>query len=222
MTREFRALTTLCADLRTLIHGLAADDWARPTRCEPWTVKELATHVSQALDVLLHAEIKPAADTDRVIDLVDYGKGWDGTAAAPRILAGAQQRAAELTEAELVSKLDDRFEHVAAQLADLKPDALIGGSGAAIPARDLISVYVIEIGVHTLDIKHAVGTTQCLDATAARLITRALDGLLGEEARSLTDWDDITYILSGTGRRALTANETASLGPLADRFPMIR
>lgn len=212
----------MCIEFRTLVHGLGADDWARPTRCEPMTVKELVTHVTQALALLLNEEIKPATNTDRVIDLVGYGKGFDGAAAAPRILAGAQQLAANLTDTELVSKVDNRVVRVADQLAALEPDALIGGSGAAIAAPDLISVYVIEVGVHTLDLKHAVGASQCLDATAARLITRALDGLLGEPARSRTDWDDITYILTGTGRRELTADERASLGPLAEAFPMIR
>ena len=76
--------------------------------------------------------------------------------------------------------------------------------------------------MHTLDLKQAVGASQCLDAPAARLITKALDALLGVPARSKTAWDDITYILTGTGRLPLSSVDGASLGPLADRFPMIR
>ena len=34
------------------------------------------------------------------------------------------------------------------------------------------------------------------------------------------NWDDLTYVLKGTGRLALTETERAELGPAAHRFPL--
>jgi hypothetical protein len=171
--------------------------------------------------VLLYDEINPPASSDRVIDRVVYGQGWDGAAAASRILAGAQKRAAELTETELVDRLGDKIDRVADHLAALAPNDLVGGSGTAIPAAELACVYVIEVGVHTLDLQNAIGTDERLHADAAPVIIATLDGLLGTPAQAETAWDDLTYVLACTGRRELSAADREALGPLAERFPVI-
>ncbi len=53
----------------------------------------------------------------------------------------------------------------------------------------------------------------------AGLVRRTLNGLLGATADA--GWDDTTYALKGTGRRALSADDRARLGGLADRFPLL-
>jgi uncharacterized protein (TIGR03083 family) len=222
LSAEFVALKALCEYFGKIVRSLDDADWARPTRCDPMTVKELVTHVSQALDVLLLDEINPPKNTDRVIDRVGYGQSWDGAAAAPRILAGAQKRAAELTTDELVARLDDKIDRAVGHLGALDPEALVGGSGAAIPAAELACVYVIEVGVHTLDLQNALGTDEAIIPEAVPVIIETLDGVLGGSPQTQIAWDDLTYVLACTGRRELSAADHDALGPLAQRFPIIR
>ena len=221
MSAEFAALNALCGDFGAIVRSLDDADWARPTRCVPMTVKELVTHTTQALDVLLYDEIKPPASSDRVIDRVGYAMAWDGASAAPRILAGAQARAAELSEAELVDRLGNKIARIAGHLAALEPDELVGGSGAAIPAAELACVYVIEVGVHTLDLQNAIGTEERLETDATPVIIATLDALLGKRTQTETGWDDLAYVLACTGRRELSGADRETLGPLAERFPVI-
>jgi hypothetical protein len=54
------------------------------------------------------------------------------------------------------------------------------------------------------------------------VITGILDGLLGGAVPDSVHWDATTYILTGTGRRALDANERAKLGALGAKFPLLR
>jgi uncharacterized protein (TIGR03083 family) len=222
LSAEFAALKALCENFGKIVQSLDDADWARPTRCDPMTVKELVTHVAQALDVLLLDEINPPKNTDRVIDRVGYGQSWDGAAAASRILAGAQKRAAELTTDELVARLDDKISSVVAHLATLGPDDLVGGSAAAIRAAELACIYVIEVGVHTLDLQNAIGKDEQLNAEAAPVIIETLDALLGNAVQTQTTWDDLIYVLTCTGRRDLSSADRDALGPLAQRFPIIR
>ena len=54
------------------------------------------------------------------------------------------------------------------------------------------------------------------------IITGILDGLLGEPLPDSLRWDATTYILTGTGRRELGADERAELGALVAKFPLLQ
>ena len=80
----------------------------------------------------------------------------------------------------------------------------------------------LEFGVHTMDIAHAVGRREGVVRPAGKIITGILDGLLGSQLPKILEWQTVTYILTGTGRRQLTAVERTRLGTLVDRFPLLR
>jgi hypothetical protein len=50
------------------------------------------------------------------------------------------------------------------------------------------------------------------------LVRRVLDGLLGRPLPA--SWDDASAAVKGTGRAALTDEDRALLGPLAERVPL--
>jgi len=83
---------------------------------------------------------------------------------------------------------------------------------------DFIGTLAVEAAVHYLDLTVEIPAAAAPDPISLGLVRRVLDGLLGE---SPTDgWDDLTYVLKGTGRLTLTETERARLGPAADRFPL--
>jgi hypothetical protein len=84
--------------------------------------------------------------------------------------------------------------------------------GKVMTVDTLRSTLTVEATVHQLDLGLGPATTEGL--AEVRLV---LDALLGEPARIP---DDVRYALVGTGRERLTVEESALLGPGADRLPL--
>jgi len=74
----------------------------------------------------------------------------------------------------------------------------------------------VEAAVHHLDLRPSLDIRPDPGSLAA--VRHVLDGLFGRPAPS--QWDDVRYVLVGTGRAALTDEERAELGPAADRMPV--
>jgi hypothetical protein len=87
---------------------------------------------------------------------------------------------------------------------------------------EFVASRVLEFGVHTMDLGHATLRGERIHPDAAQIVKEILDGRLGAELPKGMGWDTRTYILSGTGRRRLESNERFALGPLAEKFPLLR
>ncbi len=80
----------------------------------------------------------------------------------------------------------------------------------------LAHTLAVEAAVHHLDLSPVLPGAP--DEMALSGVRRVLDGLLGVPAPA--HWDDVAYVMVGTGRRRLTATEAADVGPLAALFPL--
>ncbi len=76
----------------------------------------------------------------------------------------------------------------------------------------------MEAAVHYLDLTVEIPAAAPPDPISLGLVRRVLDGILGESPPS--GWNDLTYVLKGTGRLALTDTERTRLGTAASRFPL--
>lgn len=124
---------------------------------------------------------------------------------------------------ELRTSLEGAVDVALLGVAAIPADRVIRRTGhPPMTFGEFVASRNLEFGVHTMDIAHAVGRPERVHPAAAAVITDLLDGLLGAEAATLTGWDATTYILTGTGRRDLTADERDALGPVAARFPLVR
>jgi uncharacterized protein (TIGR03083 family) len=195
--------------------------FAGPTRLPLWTVKELVAHMWGDLDRIREYLGEPApaaADTDAVAYWRSYDPAEDGPATAERakIRAGASA-----TGADLVASLDEaRTEAIALALA-APPDRVVATWGPALRFDDYLETRILEMGVHGLDLAAAIGRGPWLTPEAAGVIRRILVGLLGEEPAIVRRWSDRSFLEAGTGRRGLTYEEHAALGPLANAFPLL-
>jgi hypothetical protein len=93
--------------------------------------------------------------------------------------------------------------------------------GPHLTLDEFLKTRVLEITVHRMDMEHALGRKGWGTDLAVSIVDDILEGLLGEEPPSELEWDVVDFIETGTGRRRLTDNERALLGPLADRFPLL-
>lgn len=84
---------------------------------------------------------------------------------------------------------------------------------------DFLATLAVEATIHHLDL--VAGDTSLTGPSPEGLaITReTLDGILGEPVPVV--WADVECALKASGRAELTAEDRASLGVLAPRFPLL-
>lgn len=229
--REVDALAAQCKELAALLGELSEEEWQRPTRCPGWSVKELAAHCEGMLLRLVTYNTQ-AIDGPAEIDRVGYyGYEPDGPREGEdpsktfsevirdRVVEEAAGRSGEEIRASIESGIDPTLEG----LRDTPAERVIRRSGHR-PIRfdEFVASRVLEFGVHTMDIGHATLRGERIHPDAATIVKEILDGRLNASLPKGIGWDTRTFILTGTGRRRLESNERFALGPLAERFPLLR
>ena len=228
---EVEALATQLGDLIALVGELSEQDFGRPTRCPGWSVAELVAHCEGMLRRLVGENAQPVAG-DAEIDRVGYyrydpdgpreGEDLDKTFSEiirDRVIDEVGARSGE----QLRASLEDAVDGALHGLVEIPAERLIKRSGhPRMTFGEFVTSRNLEFGVHTMDIAHALGRPERVEPAAAGIITGILDGLLGEPLPDSLRWDATTYILTGTGRRALGTDEHATLGALAVRFPLLQ
>ena len=220
---EMDALTAQLGDLGALVDDLSDEDFRRPTRCPGWSVAELVAHCEGIL-LRLVGENAKEVDGEAEIDRVGYYR-YDPE--GPREGDSSGKTFSEVVRDRVIDEVGGRSGAELRIALGAAVDAAVRGMGE-IPAErviersghpritygEFVASRNLEFGVHTMDIADAVGRPQRAHPDA--------DGLLGDPVPDALGWDTTTYILTGTGRRQLTADESEALGPLAAKFPLLR
>lgn len=217
--------------LASLVAALAESDFARPTRCPGWTVAELVAHCEGMLVRLVGENAEPVdgpAEIDRVgyyrYDPVGPREGEDSEKTFSeiiweRVIEEVGGRSPSQLQASLERALDDALQGV----GKIPAGRVIKRSGhPKMTFGEFVASRSLEFGVHTMDLANAVGAPEEADPAAVRIITGILEGLLGHPLPVDLRWDATTFILVGTGRRALTTDERVVLGSSAGRFPLLQ
>ncbi|MEV0223152.1 maleylpyruvate isomerase N-terminal domain-containing protein [Streptomyces sp. NPDC050704] len=205
--------------LRTAVAALPDEDFARPSGCTGWLVRDLVCHlIIDAQDVLITlvtpVETEPTRDAVTYWDLVEAPTGDDPLDALTVRLAAAYE------EPRLLKfHLDDVGSAAgrAAGLAD--PTVRVGTRDEVLTVGDYLSAYVLEWTLHHLDL---IAHLQDAAEPPAEGLARSR-GLLERIAStafpsSLSDKD---ALLIGTGRRTPTDAERAELGELTAKLPLV-
>jgi uncharacterized protein (TIGR03083 family) len=206
-SRSWTALLAAVADL-------SDEDFARPSGCAGWLVRDLVCHlVIDAQDVLI--TLVTPADTEPTRDAVTY---WAVSQTPPTgddpLDALIVRLAAAYEEPWLLKfHLDDVGSAAgrAARLAD--PGLRVSTQDEVLTAGDYLSAYVLEWTLHHLDLvahlPDAAGPSAEVLAGARELLEKIADD-------AFPSWfSDTDALLVGTGRRAPSDAEKAQLGSLA-------
>ncbi|MEU8877984.1 maleylpyruvate isomerase N-terminal domain-containing protein [Streptomyces javensis] len=206
--------------LLTAVAELPDEDFARPSGCAGWLVRDLVCHlVIDAQDVLI--TLATPTDAEPTRDAVSYWEVADTPPTGDDPLDALIVRLAAAYEDPWLLKfhLDDVGSAAgrAAGLAD--PAVRVGTRDVVLTAGDYLSAYVMEWTLHHLDlIAHLPGVAgpPAESLAGARGMLERIAG-----AAFPSSWSDRDTLLVGTGRRAPTAEERADLGDLAAKLPLV-
>ncbi|MFD8336512.1 maleylpyruvate isomerase N-terminal domain-containing protein [Streptomyces solisilvae] len=206
--------------LRTAVAELADEDFARPSGCTGWLVRDLVCHlVIDAQDVLI--TLVTPTDAEPTRDAVTYWEVADAPPAGDDPLDALIVRLAAAYEEPWLLKfhLDD-VGSAAGRAAGLADPALrVGTRDVVLTAGDYLSAYVLEWTLHHLDlIAHLPGAAEppAESLAGSRLMLEEIAGAVFPAS-----WSDKDALLVGTGRRAPTDVERAELGDLAAKLPFV-
>ncbi|GAA3169892.1 MULTISPECIES: maleylpyruvate isomerase N-terminal domain-containing protein [Streptomyces] len=215
MTHFSRSWTALLA----AVADVPDDDFARPSGCTGWLVRDLVCHlVIDAQDVLITlvtpADTEPTADAVTYWNLVEPPTGDDPLdALIPRLAAAYGDPGLLKFHLDDVGSAAGR----AAELAD--PAARVSTQGKVLTVADYLSAYVLEWTLHHLDLIAHLPSAAGPPADTLAAARAALERIAG--APFPAELSDTDALLVGTGRRAPTAGERAVLGGLAARMPFV-
>ncbi|HLX89400.1 MAG TPA: maleylpyruvate isomerase family mycothiol-dependent enzyme [Acidimicrobiales bacterium] len=228
---ESDALAAQVHELVELVDSLADADHTRPSRCPGWAVAELVAHCEGMLVRLVGANAEPYPGPP-AIDRVGYYRydpdgpreGEDPSVTFSEVIRDRViDEVAGRGPAELRHALRNAA-HAALTGIELVPaDRVIKRSGhPSMTFGEFVASRNLEFGVHTLDIAHACGRPEKVNAASAKITVEILDGLLGAPVPDAVGWSAVEYILAGTGRIPLTTEDRRRLGASAEKFPLLR
>ncbi|WP_371632848.1 maleylpyruvate isomerase N-terminal domain-containing protein [Streptomyces sp. NBC_01259] len=205
--------------LLAAVAGLDDADFARPSGCAGWLVRDLVCHlVIDAQDILITLATPAATEPTR--DAVTYWEVADAPPAGDDPLDALTVRlAAAYEEPRLLKFHLDDVGSAAGRAAGLAaPGLRVGTRDEVLAVADYLSVYVLESTLHHLDLTAHLPKAPAPPAEGLARSRELLDAIAGMPFPS--SFSDRAALLIGTGRRSPTESETAELAQLAARIPL--
>ncbi|MDA2809867.1 maleylpyruvate isomerase N-terminal domain-containing protein [Nocardiopsis sp. RSe5-2] len=208
------------AALLATVADLSDEDFARPSGCAGWLVRDLVCHlVIDAQDVLI--TLATPVDAEPTHDEATYWAVSSEPPAGDDPLDALTVRLASAygDPALLKFHLDDVGSAAgrAARLAD--PEQPVTTQDQVITVGDYLSAYVMEWTLHHLDLVAELPEKAGPPEEGLARSRALLEKIAGEAfPASFSDTDALRV---GTGRRAPTGEERSALGPLAARLPFV-
>jgi len=219
---DIRELAAAQIDLvQEVVESLSDADLTAPTACAGWLAAHLLVHIRLGLAETTGSFAEPAGPDEPVDrDFVSYWRDWP-VAPEPVTFATVRWHWASASAYSVASEFRRHFTddaRAAAGVSRQAPAGLFRFQEHVMAAEDILAMWTVEFAVHHLDlIAHLPGRPGPLPAAVA-LTALTLDGLLGSAQRPQS-WDDIMYVLKGTGRLPLDTADRELLGERAAGFP---
>ena len=157
--------------------GLAAPEWERPTRCLPWDVRGLLSHVRMAMGRLPQMLAGPAGDLVAEVSAVDYYRPDARFSAAKNATRIAEARAEPLPGPELLAVCAEEWRRFAV-LCGREPAGRVVRTrhGDLMLLGEFLATRVVELAVHGFDLADAIAAPAWLTAPAAAVLQELLLG----------------------------------------------
>ncbi|MEU4524125.1 maleylpyruvate isomerase N-terminal domain-containing protein [Amycolatopsis sp. NPDC024027] len=208
------------AALRLAVASLPEPEFAKPSGCRGWLVRDLVCHlVIDAQDVLI--TLATPASSALTHDAITYWAVSDALPSGEDPLSALIVRLAAAYEDPALLKfhLDD-VGSAAGRAADLAdPGTRVSTQDMVLTAGDYLSAYVLEWTLHHLDLVANVPSAAGPPAEGLARARVMLEKIAGAEFPPSFSDEDV--LLVGTGRREPSDAEREALGGLAARLPLV-
>lgn len=208
------------AALRLAVASLPDPDFAKPSGCRGWLVRDLVCHlVIDAQDVLI--TLATPASSAVTHDAVTY---WAVSSSLPSgedpLSALIVRLAAAYEDPALLKFHLDDVGSAAGRAADLAdPGTRVSTQEMVLTAGDYLSAYVLEWTLHHLDLVAGLPSVAGPPAEGLARTRAMLETIAGTAFPA--SFSDTDVLLVATGRRAPAEAEAAELGELATRLPFV-
>ncbi|MEU9081461.1 maleylpyruvate isomerase N-terminal domain-containing protein [Streptomyces sp. NPDC048357] len=209
------------AALRTAVADLRDEDFARPSGCAGWLVRDLVCHlVIDAQDVLI--TLVTPAGTEPTRDAVTYWNLVEAPTGEDPLDALTVRLAAAYGEPWLLKFHLDDVGSAAGRAAGLADRTVrVATRDEVLTTDDYLTAYVLEWTLHHLDLIAYLPDAAEPPAAGLARSRELLEKIAG--AAFPASFSDKDALLIGTGRRAPTDAEKAELGGSATppRLPLV-
>ncbi len=215
------ALRSEASNVAHTLAELTPADWERPTRCPPMRVHELAAHALRGVIRLREMFAAGASDEEPEKDGATYFQ-YDVVKESPKVVERSFAAAKEFPVEDFSNRWRAEWGEILDEVdaALLEGDPVLPGIFGRIKLSEYLRTRAVEIVVHHMDLRDALGLEPDPDAEALDVVCGVLAQLLGTDPRVL-GMDGVRFALVGTGRELLNDAERGMLGPLAERVPVL-
>jgi uncharacterized protein (TIGR03083 family) len=199
--------------LSEVIAGLDDAAFARPTRCHPWTVAELVSHVGMTMRRLPGMLAGPEPAGPGLVPAAGYYRADQRFSAATNDdrIQSAQRGAAGLADAAARARAFGQARRRAWAALQAAPPGrvVLTRHGDRMLLTEFLRTRVLEFAVHGLDLAAALDHPPWMTAEAAGVTEDLLlPAAAAARLRAETGWDRVTLIAGLTGRRPLAPAES--------------
>ncbi|MGX6600892.1 maleylpyruvate isomerase N-terminal domain-containing protein [Micromonosporaceae bacterium Da 78-11] len=221
LSRALGAFRVEAEGLSRAVGDLSDEEWCLPTRCEPWTVRELLGHVRVVIGWL--PGMLTAADPGRAgVSAVEYYRSDDRFAAqtnAARIGLAQDYAADQGNGAALVEDFTATWQLVDRLCrAELETRVVRTRHGDAMLLSQFLLTRVVEIAVHGLDVADALGRPPWLTRQAEDIVLELQLGPDRMDAVRELGWGRLGFLRRATGRQPLGSTDVARVERLGIRW----
>jgi uncharacterized protein (TIGR03083 family) len=191
---------------------LGDEDFERPTRCDPWSTRELLAHVLVACRRLpsMLREPEPARPETSAWEYFRNDR-LGGAPDQDRIEAAREFAAAFASGQGIVRSLAAAVRDLVSLARSEPPERVVRTRwGDAMLLTEYLETRVLELAVHGLDLATAVGRRPWLSEEGALVTAQVLTERISSDELREVAWDRLTLIEKATGRAPLTDSEAAS------------
>lgn len=210
MQAELRALDEQQAELAALLANCGPADWARPSRCEGWTVADLVLHLAQT------NELATASAAGRFTDGAnELGRGVEPASSIDNAADRAVARDRHHDAMGILRRWESSVHSLRDALGGCEPGRRVEWVAGTLSARTLATTRLAETWIHTGDVADALGGEPGGDELnggdrlrlIARLAWRTLPYAFALSGRELTG--PVAFELVGPGGEQWTFDPEA-------------
>lgn len=214
-------LKRVYALIAEVVGAFGPSDFDKPTRATEWSTRALLLHLildAQRGLAALNDTTHEDPDTDSVTYWLPFNpRNGDGGRAHAEYV---REMAAGYPDPQsLVAQWCEAANAVVNAGARIAAEERIRTQDHVLTAEDLLRTLLVEATIHYLDLTVEIPESPEPPEEAVAEVRATLEVLLGEPLSAT--WDDMTFLLKGTGRLPLSPSDVSQLGNQAVRMPLL-